>query len=520
MNSFLLAVYFSLLCCNMVLCSKTNVRQPRILNENLQNSNRRYQNDDYATFEEQNIEQLKINNGSSADTTIDDVIREIIDSNRQGRNVEGLDEVYSDPSVVQALTAGDEIQARNVIRDKLCDLGLMECEKPRPTYYANPPHHLRPQSQLPPFKQLKNPNGIYGPPQPVPLNYNRPNNLPTPPRKVGFAPSPSFNNYPPSQPSKPIHEKYSTEIFEHDSASSSVRFGYTEKPTIVVNQGKREVPAVSQNTHVHHHYVHNIGSSPNDGLKTVFATTPISEYASSDALTSSLTNKHRDQNNYEYDGYSSSSNNYGLSSNLKPVVEGYSGFENSNQNQYSLANQFEQSPNLFNQKAPQTFTDGLSNNNGLYKVGASYHAAQPDFHKKELNLNGNREQSAYYNNIQQTSHTNLNKYSNKYNNVGDEECLCVPAEQCPSEEIVRRDDLILPIDPRNLPVDIEAESDSSNVTTIVEASSSNTTVHKISKRQVDNKKADGESVSILNIFNFRNKLKIIYNNNVFLAYKI
>lgn len=491
MNSLPFAVFFYLLCCNIVQGSNTDARQPRILNQ--ENSNRRHQ-DDYITVEEQNIEASKFNNKSSIDTTIDDVIEEIIDSNRQGRNIEGLDEVYSDPSVAQALTSGDDSQARNIIRDKLCTLGLMECEKPRPVYYVNPPN-IRPQ--YPPFKQIQNPNGIYrppqpskspngiyGPPQPVALHGNHKNpQLPqqSPPRKIGFEPSLNYNNYHSPQPSKPILDKYSTEIFEHDSASSSVRFGYTEKPTIVVNQGKREVPAVSQNTHIHHHYVHTDGqNAANDGLKTVFVNTPISEYSNA---------------NVDSTGTQSL---YGLSSSLKPITDGYSINTNQNTNQYSSSNQFNSGsqfvgdPNSYNQKSPQVFTDS-SNNNGLYTVGASYHATQPDFYKKELNLNGHRDGS--YNNIQQALLTNQNKYSNKYQQVGGEEdCICVPADQCPIQEIVRRDDLILPIDPRNLPIDIEAETDNSNNATVAVDGHANATDHKISKRQVN--ASDNESVSI------------------------
>lgn len=490
MNSRLLVVLFSLLCLSTVFCSDSNTRQPRILNQNHQSSNRRNQND--YTIEEQNIENYKYNNGSNIETTIDDVIEEIIDSSRQGRNVEGLDEVYSDPSVVQALTSGDDTQARNIIRDKLCDLGLMECEKARPSYYINS-QNVRPQ--YPPFKQIKNPNGIYGPPQPVPLNYNynKQSSLPPPPRKIGFSAPTNFNNYNPSQSVKPIHEKFSTEFFEQDSAPSTVKFGYTEKPTIVVNQGKREVPAVSQNTHVHHHYVHAAGPPSNDGLKTVFVNTPISEYTASDSLpvSTAFINKNRDQEKIEYNGFTSS-NNYGLSSNAKPVVEGYSANENGYQNQYNPTSQHDLSPNSFIQTNPQTFTAAYNNNNGLYKVGASYHATQPDFYKKELNLNGNRDQNGYFNNVQQAS--SLNKYSNKYNNIVDEDCICVPADQCPSEEIVRRDDLVLPIDPRNLPIDIEAESDNINTTAPI-ITPTNSTEHKISKRQADTQKADGQSVS-------------------------
>lgn len=59
-------------------------------------------------------------------TSVDNVVDTILVSNRQGRNVEGLDEIYQDPNVKQALDSGDDTQARNVIKDRLCRLGLMQ----------------------------------------------------------------------------------------------------------------------------------------------------------------------------------------------------------------------------------------------------------------------------------------------------------------------------------------------------------------------------------------------------------
>lgn len=59
-------------------------------------------------------------------TELEQVVDEILDSSRQGRNVDGFDEVYSDPNVQDALQKGDDGEARNVIKEKLCHLGLMK----------------------------------------------------------------------------------------------------------------------------------------------------------------------------------------------------------------------------------------------------------------------------------------------------------------------------------------------------------------------------------------------------------
>lgn len=52
-------------------------------------------------------------------------IEDILLTGRQGRALEGFDEVYSDPEVQQALNSGNESQARHYIKERLCGLGLM-----------------------------------------------------------------------------------------------------------------------------------------------------------------------------------------------------------------------------------------------------------------------------------------------------------------------------------------------------------------------------------------------------------
>lgn len=59
-------------------------------------------------------------------TNIEDVVDAILDSSRQGRNLKEFDEVYTDPSLQEAIQNGDDNEARNLIRDKLCGLGLIQ----------------------------------------------------------------------------------------------------------------------------------------------------------------------------------------------------------------------------------------------------------------------------------------------------------------------------------------------------------------------------------------------------------
>lgn len=246
-------------------------------------------------------DQANYNETSSA-LSVDDVIDTILSSTRQGRNLDGFDEVYSDPTVQDAIQKGDDSQARNLIKDKLCTLGLMQCENEenvegkRPFLpggdfiYAQPPngngpYHNQPR---PPTKIM------YGPPRPMPNNFG-------PPRKVGYVghssrpiyssiPGPPIiSSGPPpdfqgpiyhSKPPGPVYEGGSPYKFESYGGHSS--HGHEEhhelglgglsglsdgglihgqpKPTIVVNaHGGAALnggPAAPSSVNVHHHYHH------------------------------------------------------------------------------------------------------------------------------------------------------------------------------------------------------------------------------------------------------------------------
>lgn len=529
----LLLFFNSILLLNTISCEEEI--KPRVLNRN-----------DYEAFpsiEQQTIQEYT--NDTSVDAAFDEVIDEIINSSRQGRNLEGLDDVYSDPTVKQALLSGDDTQARNLIRDKLCTLGLMECERaPTRIIYSKPPpqaiYNQRPgPGPRPPPPQTF---GGYGPARPVPIPQQQQHHQP--PRKVGYAPPSNLNSFHASKPLGPIHEKYSTDFYEVDSAPSSIKFGYTEKPTIVVNQnqGKREVPPVSQNHHVHHHYVHVDGNAPAvvDGTKTVLVNTPISEYSAVNSLSGSYqTNGFSSHSGESFgssgnsgyngnSGFNPSSTDFeykgvnsgvapgiygGSSTNVKPVFEPnnqYASGASYNQQQNYQQNSY-QNPNT----GPATFNEGANSANSLYNVGASYHASQPDFYKKELNINGNRGNSlsglSQYSQQNYLQQQQLNKYSKNQYNQGEQyqgfesarqdqfDCVCVPFDQCQAYDVVgRRDDLILPLDPRNLPTEIEADSDNSTARVTKDVSSNNSTeIHKIAKRAADDvEKVEGEGVSL------------------------
>lgn len=70
----------------------------------------------------ENKDQLLLKNAG----TIDEVVDTILQSGRQGRNLHGFDQIYSDPNVKNAIETGNDTTARHYIKDRLCSLGLMQ----------------------------------------------------------------------------------------------------------------------------------------------------------------------------------------------------------------------------------------------------------------------------------------------------------------------------------------------------------------------------------------------------------
>lgn len=152
---------------------------------------------------EQNYGNANYNQTEDQQFTVDDVIDSILASSRQGRNLDGFDEVYSDPTVQNAIQKGDDTQARNLIKEKLCTLGLMQCDGSDHVDHKNA--FLRPSELI--YAQ-SHPNGpyrgpqrppskiIYGAPRPMPTGIIPNNKYQGPPRKVGYAPSPVYSSSP------------------------------------------------------------------------------------------------------------------------------------------------------------------------------------------------------------------------------------------------------------------------------------------------------------------------------------
>nr|XP_029725628.1 uncharacterized protein LOC109426652 isoform X3 [Aedes albopictus] len=508
----------------------------------------------------------------------DDIINYILDSGRQGRSLEGFDEIYTDPTIMQAIQNSDDAEARNIIKEKLCALGLMQCDgelvdgrrpylNPQNLIYAQPvalkpvgrpiatipvrgppgPPQQGPQyiQKPPPQKPHQGP---YGPPQPMPLP---PPNRPQ--QKVGFSSqssyggpnsfqgsssfnglyssqSNSFSSYPP-KPLGPIYEGSDIPYeFENPNKPPGVIIG--DGPTVL------KTPPVEQ--HIHHHYHHIEGGK---GDKTIVVNNPIP--LSPEIITGSAVGGSSSSSNSLYSsgvygnsgstslgGFSpaggkdfdyqdlkgsSNSNNYGQFGNYASQSKPVSGASN---------NYYNQGPATFGSSSNTVYgsyavdnagsgSSSSSNYNGLssgnYQSSQNqggFHSSNPNLYKKELNVkgpaNGLNSYSSDYskysqqyngqysnNNNNNNGQFNQNQYSinnGQYNGQNaqyngqngfsnrNEDCVCVPYDQCPAQDVVgRRDDLILPLDPRNLKTDIQADTeqvvitDAKGVMTIVQA---------------------------------------------------
>lgn len=84
------------------------------------------QNPEYSKDIEASPSEYVENNIQLNSTSVEQVIDEILSSTRQGKALNGFDEVYSDPNIQDVLEKGDDSEARNLIKKRLCHLGLMK----------------------------------------------------------------------------------------------------------------------------------------------------------------------------------------------------------------------------------------------------------------------------------------------------------------------------------------------------------------------------------------------------------
>ncbi|XP_059054085.1 uncharacterized protein LOC131848296 isoform X1 [Achroia grisella] len=470
-------------------------------------------------------------NFESNSTVLDDIVDELV-SSKQGRSLggfDGVDDVYSDPTIKEALDAGDDAEARNLIKGRLCTLGLIECDEesqekrtylsPDELIYAQPVD-IKPVGKPIASIPVRGPPRAYGPPKPMPYP-SRPQKIP--PKRVGYGGNyannyrPGFsekygvasNNFQFSQSSGLYSGHESNYVTKPPSFPSESPYAFENSKPIYnkgpITQSSSKTESVVQQ-HVHHHYVHGEGDKePKVIIKPVAI--PVGSIGHLESIGSLTSQSHAQQST---DIITGGGNDFSSvhSGGFKPMTGGY--LENKPVYETDTIYGSQYSHNGFNKGSSNILTQSLPNlnsNNGFedQKYGNSlgaYATQNSEFYKKELNVGST---DNLYNRAPATFGQN-NVYQNNYHEAKAQgfDCVCVNYDQCPSQEIIgRRDDLYLPIDPRNKGSDITAltEEQLDNLTkvdaseSIVErkGNDTETDVKKISKRETKDDDSTTES---------------------------
>ncbi|OAD60737.1 Serine proteinase stubble, partial [Eufriesea mexicana] len=399
---------------------------------------------------------------------VESVVDEILVSNRQGRNIEGFDQIYEDPEVKNALQLGNDTIARTYIRDKLCSLGLMNCENPegrRPYYsphrgiypqdiiYAQPVT-IKPVGRPLPAIPVKRP---YGSTRPGPPSSGFISSGPPPeviygvggaPHPPSFASTPGLiGSYPPFK--KPGPPPFSSKpVYEGAIVNEGFEFGssqFIDKKQIAL---RPSVGSDAVQQHVHHHYHHG-DSTPSSGGPSFI---PIGQGASSHGYGASYGNI---GTSYDIpnagvlgDGFQGLED-YKKAFKVKGTSNGANGLNGGSLSANSYAEQYP-----VYEKPARDFAYGKADGHkgSKYLTGSNFASPNAVHSSSNDYIASGTTNSHYYGNGDNEGFRN--DFSADYS--GD--CVCVPYAQCPSEHAGRKDDLFLPIDPRNLNKNIDAEA--------------------------------------------------------------
>ncbi|XP_025833219.1 uncharacterized protein LOC108735180 isoform X2 [Agrilus planipennis] len=367
-------------------------------------------------------------------TAIEELVDDILVSKRQGRKLNGFDDLSPDDSnLQQALDNGNDGEARSIIKNRLCLLGLVKCNEdqvqgkhsyisPEELVYAQPVH-IKPVGRPIPSIPIRKPqSGIYGPPRPIhhsptPGKYG----YATPPRrdykpfhKPGYVGSPPVYTSPNPTFIKPVyeHNDYVSRPRPIYASESPYEFdGHKDKKKVEVFVNAQGGSAVTASTsgvqqHVHHHFHHDaeknvpgaIGSSSFKPVSSDFSGVNLGSYGGQSIA-----------------GYGGEG--LGSIGTVKPVLDSYD-------------------PTSFGVNTNFGTTVGSYGDSGIFK--------------KEYNVDAG-------------SNNALSNYGGGYRGESslrseNYDCVCVPQHQCPAHHVFgRKDDLYLAIDPRNLKSDIEAQ---------------------------------------------------------------
>ncbi|KAJ0178346.1 hypothetical protein K1T71_006169 [Dendrolimus kikuchii] len=399
----------------------------------------------------------------SNSTVLDDIVDELV-SRKQGRSLGGFDDdVYSDPTIKEALDAGDDAEARNLIKSRLCTLGLIQCEdedtqkkryvSPDELIYAQPVD-IKPVGKPIASIPIRGPPRAYGPPKPM-LYPPRPQKVP--PKRIGYGgnPRPGFadkygvsgNNFQFSQSNGIYSSNEANFVTRPPNYATEGPYSYeNNKPGYnkLPQSGSKKDSIVQQ--HVHHHYVHSDSEKePKVIIKPVaIPVGSVGNLASQINLQQSsdvITGTGGDFSSFSTGGFKPMSGGH---LDQKPVYESDTIYGS----QYGY-NEFNKGiSGSTSQGLPSLYPNNAFENNKFGNSLGAYASQNTDFYKKELHVGS----SNLFNQGPASFGQNNQVYQENYHEgkAQNFECVCVNYDQCPSQEIIgRRDDLYLPIDPRN-----------------------------------------------------------------------
>lgn len=352
---------------------------------------------------------------------------------------------------------------------------------------------------------IRGPPRAYGPPQPMPYP-PRPQKYP--PKRVGYGGNsrPGFSdkygvaggNYQFSQSSGIYNAHESNYVTKAPIYSSQGPYAYENtKPNFnkgSAQSGSKTDSVVQQ--HVHHHYVHGDGDKdPKVIIKPVAI--PVGSvghlnshnnvHQSSDIITGSG----GDYSSFSSGGFKPMSGGFSLDSS-KPIYEADTVYGS----QYGH-NAINGGSHILTQGLPNQFSNNAFEDQKYGNSLGNYASQHNEFHKKELHVGGS------VNNLYSQGPATFgqnNGFGGSYHEAKAQgfDCVCVNYDQCPSQEVIgRRDDLYLPIDPRNKGKEVVALTDEqldslnkTDTTSSTSKDSKNSTEStsegkKISKREAD-----------------------------------
>lgn len=368
---------------------------------------------------------------------------------------------------------------------------------PDDVIYAQPVD-IKPIGKPVPSIPIRGPPRAYGPPQPVPYP-GRPQKFP--PKRIGYGGSvrPGFsdkygvasNSYQFSQgglyngpetnyvTKPPGYSSQSPYTFENSKPS------YNKIPSS--QSGSKQDSVVQQ--HIHHHYVHgDTDKEPKVIIKPVaIPVGSVGQLSQGHAQQSSdiLTAGGGDYSGISSGGFKPMSGSYPLDSN-KPVYESDTIYGS----QFGH-NSYKGGANVLNQGLPNQYPNNVFEDQKYGNGLGNYGHQSNEFYKKELHVgSGNNLYSQGPATFGQSDAFGENYHEAKAQGF---ECVCVNYDQCPSQEVIgRRDDLYLPIDPRNKDSEISAlteeQLDTINKTEKSQNSTSEET-KQLSKRETKEKEA-------------------------------